>query len=199
MENDISKKYSGFFTLVNRLNSDKKISILIGEKFEEFMKMWIAESTLDRQFRVLIVVMICGGLRISEALLLTKKDFFTEDGHLFAESDVLKKRRKDGRMILIHPIAQQFVLDYINSKVGPLFDYTRDGIFKKLKRTFNIIGICNHSWRHSMISYYLFVAELSREKIAKIMHISVKIIDHYAHLDEKRTLKNVWPSNKEAS
>lgn len=188
-----TSKYAKYFTLEKRVNSTKKIAMLRSELLDDFFKEFIADAQIDRGIKAVIITSISGGLRVTEALSLNKTDFYKEDGFLYAESEVLKKKDKnEERLIMIHPAAQAFMEDYLDNKVGKLFDYTRDGMLKAVKRIFDIPGICNHSWRHTMISYFLFAVNFSREKTAKLMHVSIGIIDRYAHLNEKKTLKEAF-------
>nr|BFD64797.1 hypothetical protein BdHM001_34780 [Bdellovibrio sp. HM001] len=185
-------RYARFFTLEKRVNSKKKIAVLKSEMLPEFFAELIADAEIDRSLKALIVTSISGGLRITEALSLKKGDFYPEDDILFAESSVLKKRKDDERLIMIHPAAKDFLWQYVQDKIGPLFGYTRDGALKAVKRVFDVEGICNHSWRHTMISFFLFEVNFSREKTAKLMHVSVNIIDRYAHLNEKKALREAF-------
>lgn len=165
-----------------------------GDKLEELIKTVINDPNIDdREYKAFFIVCLSGGLRVTEGLRLKKSSFMVEDGQLFAESGVLKKRqKKETRYSRVHPAGQEFVLSFLDTKIGKIFDWDRSTAFRKIKKYFRVEGLCNHSLRHSIISYYLFEEGLSREMTSKLVHINNKTIDHYAHLDEKKFLKKVF-------
>lgn len=79
------------------------------------------------------------------------------------------------------------MLEYVESKVGKLVKRSQSTLYRQYK-AFLGGAACTHSLRHSMLSYLLFERGLAREKVAKLVHVSSKIIDVYAHLNERKVL-----------
>lgn len=186
-------KYKDFFTTVRRLNSKQKISIVKGDKFLEFIKAIISDDDIKREWKAFVITCLCGGLRVSEGISITKKDFYEEDGNLFCDVKVLKKRDEEiERTIMIHPEAADFIRSFIKDKIGEIFSFTRDGALRMVKRYFGVDSICTHSFRHSAISFYIGEAGLSREETSQLVEVTNKIIDTYLHLNKKRILKKAF-------
>jgi integrase len=183
--------YEKFIQNFPRNHGKKPISIVRSECFDDFIKELVFDNSIKNTFRALIIACLSGGLRISEALSLEKESFFEEDGYLFFRVKVLKKRRDESRLVRVHPIAQSFMKSYLSSKVGKPFEITPQASCRKLKAIFGA-DFCNHSLRHSYISYLLFQENLFHMNVSKIMHVSVTTLSHYAHLDESRVLKLLY-------
>lgn len=185
------KKYENYFQITKRLTSEKQIAIVKGELLADFLKTVIEDSELSSQLKAFICVAASGGLRVSEALDLKKTDFINEDGMIFVKTKVLKKRKEESRLIRIHPAAQEFISDYVKEKVGCIFKLNASTFYRQLLEVFPV-GICNHSFRHSNISFLLFQKEMTHIQVAKLLHIGLKTIEHYAHLDERKLLKSIY-------
>lgn len=184
--------YSQFFLTTKRLTSDKPVAIARGERFVALIEAVLADESINREYRAFFAVCLSGGLRVSEGLALSKTSFIEDDGMLFFEVNVLKKKRKETRYCRVHPAAQAFVKEVLETKIGTLFDFDSSTALRRIKRHFSVEGICNHSLRHSAVSYYLFTEHLSREETAKLIHINAKVIDVYAHLDQRNLLKKMF-------
>lgn len=185
-------KYAKFFLTSKRLSSkQKKLALVRGEFFEEFIKVLIADESVTEELRCLFVIALCGGLRINEALSLKASDFNYDNGELYGEVKVLKKRREDSRTILIPKYAAEFVFNFIKKSLNiKLFNLSVRTAQRSVIEIFNIPGICCHSMRHSAVSFYL--NRLSIQEAALLIHLNVAIITRYYHIDEKRTLKKVF-------
>ncbi|WP_413560738.1 hypothetical protein [Bdellovibrio sp. HCB209] len=168
------------------------MAIVRGDKFVDLLNTVLADENIDREYKAFFAVCLSGGLRVSEGLALTKANFIEDDGCLFFKVSVLKKRRHEERWCRVHPAAQSFVKEVLATKVGTLFDWDPSTCLRRIKRHFQVEGICNHSLRHSAISYYLFEEKRTKEETAKLCHVSSKIIDTYAHLDERKVLKEMF-------
>jgi integrase len=185
-------QYQEFFLESKRLNSLKPLALVRSDRFEDFIRAVVNDESLDLAYKAFIICSISGGLRVTEALKLTKESFELHDGQLCYKVNVLKKRRPDTRWCRVHPIGQATVEKYVSEKIGPLFSWTSNTAFVRAKRYFKVPGICNHSFRHSAISYYLFEKNKTNQFTAKLVHINSKIVDLYAHLDERHALKTLF-------
>lgn len=166
---------------------------------DDLVRTLVSDDAESREYRLFVLTCLSGGLRVEEGHSIDKKThFFEEDGHLFAEVQVLKKRKnEEWRYIMLHPGATDFARQVLADKVGPLFGWTSRTSLTRIKALFDVEGICNHSLRHSLFTYLLFEKQMTREEVSKLVHVSSKIVDVYAHLDEKRTLKRIHSkSNK---
>lgn len=186
-------KYAEFFESHQRLKSKKKIAVVRGDRFAELIRAVVADPEIDDpEYKAFFCVCLSGGLRVSEGLSLRKADFFEQEGGLYASVKVLKKKRQDQRYIRVHPDAVECVKSIIDSKVTEIFQWVSVTCIRKVRGYLKVPDLCNHSLRHSAISYYLFEEKLSREETSKLVHVSSKIIDFYAHLDEKKVLRGLF-------
>ncbi len=184
--------YSNYFITAPRYAGRKPIALVKGDLFTDFISELTRDASLDKEYKAFIICAISGGLRVEEALGLSKKSFDVQDDTLYFKTRVLKKRKDDSRWCRVHPSGQGLVSEVLRDKVGKLFDWTQGTALLRSKRIFNVEGICNHSFRHSAVSYYLFNENLSMEKTAKLIHVSTKIVDVYAHLDERNVLSKMF-------
>ena len=183
--------YSQFFEYHDRLASQKQLGLVKSDLLPPFITTLLNDPAMERSYKALVLTCLSGGLRISEALALTKEDFTIENGNLFLRSNVLKKRHKEKRWCRIHPLAQEFILSYITPIVGKIFKTSQSTAFRHTRLHFGP-HVCNHSLRHSNISYLLFEENITHMKVAKLLHIGIHTIEHYAHLNEKRTLTELF-------
>lgn len=190
--------YSKYFNIQRRVSSKTKIAVLKGELLEGFLTDLLNDPDIESETKLFIIVCLCGGLRVSEGLSLKKSAFMEEDGDLFGLVDVLKKRSSnEERYFKIHPIAKDFVQEKIKHRIGDkVFNFHRSTALNRIKAAFDVEGICNHSLRHSMVSYYLFNEKMTTEEVSKVLKVNPKIVDVYAHMDEKRRLKSVFKGGK---
>lgn len=193
-------KYDKYFLVTSRINRRTRIAIVKGYMFVEFINELMNDDEMEVGHRALLIAMLCGGLRVSEGLMIRRNHFKTEidkDNNLFVEVKVLKKRRLEKRTIMIHPAAKDFVQKYVDHKrFGPLFDYSPSTIWKVIKRHFKIKHLTTHSFRHSNLSFLLFEQGLSKEKVAALIHVSDKIVGTYAHLNEPKTWSEIYETKK---
>jgi len=181
-------RYEEFFLESKRLNGTKVISLVRYDRFEDFIKMLAGDSSIKEEYRVFLVCCISAGLRVSEGLSLTKESFKEDPRGLSFQVKVLKKRKVDTRWCVIDPAAVALVRKVLAEKMGKLFDWTPTTCLRRAKALFDLPGICNHILRHSAVSYYLFEKSFSTEMVGKIIHINSKVVDTYAHLDERAVL-----------
>ena len=147
--------YSSFFLTQPRLSRQSDIAIVRGEQFEPFIQAVIGDDNINAEYKAFLITCLCGGLRVSEGLSLKKKSFQVDGECLFAKVKVLKKRgQAESRMIRIHPAAVAFVQSVVESKIGPLFSWHRTTCLRKIQSYLNVQGVCNHSLRHSAVSYW---------------------------------------------
>lgn len=184
-------KYENFFIKSKRLTSEKPLALIDGDKLEQFFGALLSDPEIDSDLKLFIFLAASGGLRVTEALALTKEDFQIQDGILYFELKVLKKRKEETRYARVHPLVQKYVQAEIKSKVGKLIKKNPSTLYRALRCHFPV-GICNHSLRHSLISYLLFSKDYTALKVAKLMSIGNKTVEHYAHLDQRKALREVF-------
>lgn len=185
-------RYAGYFEIYNRLNGANKIAVLKTELMEQFVEAVVADSAIDREYKTLLLTSLSGGLRISEALALKKTDFQEQDGQLYVTVRVLKKRKKEERLVKIHPKAVPIVQSWLATVVGKPFKRSSRTALRRIKELVGMEEICNHSLRHSLISYLLFEKNLTHIKAAKLIHIGLESMLHYSHLNEKKAWAEVY-------
>jgi len=185
-------QYSQFFETCDRLASKKSIALVKGALLPAFIEAVVSDKAMDNEFRALVLISLSGGLRISEALALTRENFEKQENCLYLRAKVLKRRKNEQRWARIHPQASDFVENYIRDKVGAVVKLSQPTAYRRMQRHFQVEGVCNHSLRHSNISYLLFEQNMTHIKAAKLLHVHTKTIEHYAHLDERRALKQLW-------
>lgn len=191
LEDEDDMKYEKMIEKQSRLNSNKQIDLVSGEQLESFLKSIIEDKNLENELKAFIILSISGGLRVSEVRQLKKEHIYEIDGNVFGKIKVLKKSRTEYREFIIHPIAKSFLKDYAKSVIGHLVKSSQPTLYRKIQATFGG-DFCNHSLRHSLISYLLFEKNMNHLKAAKLMHMGVKTIEHYAHLNERKTLKEIF-------
>lgn len=183
--------YNRFLMTTDRVSSQKQIALVKPELFEELIKSILEDAQIEDDFKAFVLITISGGMRVSEVKALKKEDFSIEEGRLFVRQAVLKKRKDEKRWAMIHPLAQSFVETYIEHKIGFIVKDSQQTLHRKMRALFGAKEVCNHSLRHSSISY-LMDKQLTHLQIAKVMHVSLKIVERYSHLDEKKTLRKIF-------
>jgi len=184
--------YSKFFMQAPRLNSKKTIALLRGEMFAEFIDTIAKDESLDLEYRAFLICAVSAGLRVEEALSLTRESFEVDGEVLQFKVKVLKKRREETRWCFVHPMGKAVVERVLKEKIGKLFNWTQCTALNRAKKFFPVEGICSHSWRHSAVSYFLFHENFSIAETAKFIHVTTDIIDHYSHLDERKLFKKMF-------
>lgn len=184
-------KYEKYFIQSKRLTSSKPLALIDGDRLEEFFQALLTDLEIENELKLFICLAASGGLRVNEAIVLTKEDFHEQDGILYFNSKVLKKRKEETRYARVHPLVQDYVLTQIQNRVGKLIKKNPSTLYRALRKHFPE-GICNHSLRHSLVSYLLFTKNLTSLKVAKLMSIGNKTVEHYAHLDQRKALREVF-------
>lgn len=184
--------YGRFFELYNRLNGTKKIAVLKTDKLQEFISELVADTKLDRHYKIFLLISLSGGLRVTEALSLSKNDFSFQDGDIYVRVNVLKKQKEEERLIKVHPLAVRIVTEWLSGVVGKLFKFSARSTLRWIKELTGLQEICNHSLRHSLISFLLFERNLTHIKAAKLIHIGLDSMMHYSHLNERKVWKEVF-------
>jgi len=184
--------YAEYFEIHSRLNGKKKIAVLKTEHLFDFIRDVVADTELEREYKVFVLVSLSGGLRVSEALALRKSDFLYQDGILYFNSKVLKKQKREERLVKVHPEAQAIAGSWLETCVGKLFKFSSSTALRRIKALTGLEQICTHSLRHSLISYLLFERNLTHIKAAKLIHIGLDSMMHYSHLNERKVWKEVF-------
>lgn len=184
-------KYKEMFATQDRVASQKQIAVLRADKLEELINSLLNDKELSDEFRAYILITLSCGLRCEEARALTRDSFILEENVLYVRSKVLKKRKKEERFGRIHPLAQEFIQSYIKDKVGKIVKATQSTLYRQIQKHLGVEGICNHSLRHSLVSYYVS-KNMTALQISKLMHISLDVVERYSHLNEKQFLKGVF-------
>lgn len=184
--------YTHYFELYSRLNGEKKIAVLRTELLQEFIKEVVADQAIDQEYRSFLLVSLSGGLRVNEGLALTKASFADQADGLYVTVKVLKKRKEEERLIKIHPEAVPTLRLWLSTVVGAPFKFSESTALRRIKALVGLQEICNHSLRHSLISYLLFERNLTHIKAAKLIHIGLDSMMHYSHLNERKAWKEVF-------
>jgi integrase len=193
----IHPKYQAFFRIETRrsTSTNRHVAIVVSEKFSAFLLELKNDSEIPQEFKVLTAILLSGGLRISEALMLQRSDFETgEDGRLYFVSRVLKKRdRKVERTNVIHQDIQSVCAEYLMSLRGfeHLFSFSRKAALHQLKK---YLGEATdlHGLRHSFISYLVFLKELNLEEVSRFVEVSPSTAMRYAHLNQREILSGMF-------
>ncbi len=198
---EINDRYKDFFYESVRATSSKgkKVCVVKDSKLSAFLDTLIQDEEIDEIFRLLYSVIYCSGARISESLSLKKKDFVLEDGFYTAKMKVLKKKKDfdTERYITIDPSINP-LLERIFKRLKP-----QEFIFKnkdgRISR--NLCYRCIrkdlgddldlHSLRHSNVSL-LLNSNLSDLQIAQTLKMSLKMVQNYSHVDEKKTMRELF-------
>lgn len=184
--------YKRFFEIHSRLNGAKKIAVLRTELMDEFVDAIVSDTSIDTEYKTLLLTSLSGGLRISEALALKKTDFVTLDGELYANIKVLKKQKKEERLIKIHPKARPLLQARLSTVIGKPFKLSGRTALRRIQNLVGLPEICNHSLRHSLISFLLFERNMTHMKAAKLIHIGIASMLHYSHLNERKAWAEVF-------
>lgn len=184
--------YAQFFEKHSRLNGTNQIAVLKTECMDAFIEAVVADAAIDREYKALMLTSLSGGLRINEALALCKADFTVQDGQLYVTIKVLKKRKAEQRLVKVHPKAAPTVQAWLSTVVGKPFKKSSRTALRRIKDLIGLSEICNHSLRHSLISYLLFEKNLTHIKAAKLIHIGLESMLHYSHLNERKAWAEVF-------
>lgn len=192
----------------------KPITIINPTHYDAFFT-WLKESNVKLPFKAFIAVCLSGGLRVSEALSLRRRDLNLADG--FYRVRVLKKRSSverhrvvDGveetyelvankvyRDAKLHPVAIQILQEYLDAwgirSYDKVFPFQRNAVHKRVKRYFGKFA-CAHMMRHSHISWLLHNQKLPDVTVSRILEVSRNVISSYNHVDTKAVLNRAYGS-----
>lgn len=193
----VSEKYREFFIVEERVcSSSKPVVLLKGECFEPFLEKLRDDTDIELELKVLVAILVSGGLRISECLMLQRTDFFeANDGselRFFAR--VLKKRgEKLEREAIIHPVVQKMVREYLTKLRGfdHLFSFSRKAALHRLKSALGQ-SLDLHAFRHAFFSYLLFLKNMEIAEAAKLTRISLSTAIRYSHLNRSQVLSSLF-------
>lgn len=195
--------YSRFLQESKRVSgSNKPVLIVNPDLFTEFLDAVAQDTSIASELKAFILLAAgCGG-RVSELLAVHKWDV-TGD---YFEMNVLKKpppkRRKPTdpkpknvqktRNCRMHPAAVPIVQDLLRHRKPQefLFKMNRFQALYQLKKLFGEKMDC-HAFRHTHISY-LMSRDMTDLKIAKLIDITTAVVSQYAHLNQKRTLEDIF-------
>lgn len=188
----------------------KKIAIVDYHFFDEFLtELRDAPDVLLRR-KAIIALSLSGGLRITEALEMQRSDIDLST-NMF-KITVLKKHR-DSRPIIrdckLMPIAAEIVKAYLEKYPSKNYEYIfaiKDPKGEKSEKTkkvsrqsaYNWVrkllgpGACNHSFRHSHISYLLHEKKLPHALVEAIMKVEPHVIHIYNQINAVRELGKLW-------
>lgn len=186
--------FSEFLIRSTRISGQRReITVIDPQNFEGFIKK-LSESELSDEKKVLIGILVTGGLRVSEGLSLKKSDFMEEEGNLFFRSKVLKKSSKMRRMVLVHPALQNLVRDRISKirQYDRVLNLSRKTVYNIFRRIFGK-SACPHSIaRHSYISWLVHEKKITSLEAARIMEIKVSTVESYNHPNVKKSLQRLF-------
>lgn len=193
----INPKYRSFFRLETRRSTtlNKPVAIIEPHTFSSFMHALSNDLEIPLAYRCLFAILLSGGLRISEALMLQRCDFeLSPDGMIYFHSRVLKKgSRKVERKNVVHPDAKITCAEHLLSLRGfdKLFSFSRKAALHMIKK---YLGdpVDLHALRHSYFSYLIFQKELNIEEASRFVEVSSSTILKYAHIDQDQILKTVF-------
>lgn len=179
MKYDSVKASSAFmFMEVQRIHAHKKIllKVLNPEYFEQFICFVLGHSKIENKYKLIILLELCSGSRISEILDLKKKDVIVDsEGGVTLKIMVKKKRREKLRKL--HRMSK------VHGRVGMLLRKWMlslgddELLFKTKQRSARVIynsmfGISPHALRHSFIIWCYDKQGMKIEEIVNRMVFS---------------------------
>lgn len=171
----------------------KPIRVIDPERFEDFIKS-LSQSEIPESDKLMVGLLVTGGLRVSEGLSLRKRDFVEDGGLLYFKSNVLKKGSALKRLVLVHPALQPIVqkrLDNIR-KYDIVLEMTRKTVYNHVRKIFGDKA-CPHSIaRHSYISWLLHEKKLNALEAARVVEVKVSTIEAYNHPNIKKRLNKLF-------
>jgi len=171
----------------------KPIRVIDPERFEDFIKA-LSQSDLPESEKLMVGILVTGGLRVSEGLGLRKWDFTEEDGLLYFKSNVLKKGSALKRLVLVHPTLQPLIKKHLDSirKYDLVLNMNRKTVYTHFRKIFGE-DACPHSIaRHSYISWLLHEKKLSALEASRVVEVKVSTIEAYNHPNVKKRLSKLF-------
>ena len=204
---NFQEQVAPFFEEVQRTGSDIHHNILVvkTEKYHEFIDFIVSTPKISDKYKLMIILQLSTGSRISEVLHMKKKDFTTVDDNTLVNIRVLKKRltkTKKGTTCLVTPRER---ISAIHPKILPLLNewlfslkdedylfanqstgkpYSREGVWEQYRE---MMGSTTHGFRHSRINYMLEEQDCSVVDIANHMQFStVEVAYRYSNTNQKK-------------
>ena len=199
-------KYEQFFYKSRRSSSKtgKSVQILKPERAVEFLEKLSADNESCERIRLLVGLLFCGGLRISEAIGIKRDDIEKRGDFWIIKINVKKKKFQNAsstREIIVHPLLDDLLCKVIHGKRPNeyiLNKRAKKGIKgetltrqKGLHRIKSMFETDAHSFRHSNVSFLLW-RDYKEIKIAKTLDMSIKNVSNYAHIDQVGSLKTAF-------
>jgi len=161
--------------------------------YKEFKKLKVYLYKKSITYGLLFDIIALGGLRVSEALQLTPKDFDFENNLIYVKT---LKRKGHPVIPLKYPAnIMQIIRKYINSyKIDDkerVFNFSRQWVWKIMKNVINSIPGLNkryspHALRHL---HAIIVSEITKGNIISIAkrlrHSDTRYVYRYTHLTDK--------------
>lgn len=193
--------YARFFQESKRVSgSNKKVFIVNPDLFPEFMDKVANDPELPLPLKAFVLVAASCGGRVSELLALHKKDFtfplfdlpVLKKKHKNKETGKMEPDTKRSRKCRLHPLALPVVAALLTHRKPQefLFRFDRNHALYALKKSFGTQMEC-HSFRHSHVSY-LMNKGMTHIKIAKLVDIEVHNVSRYSHLNQTKTLEEIF-------
>lgn len=204
---NFQEQVAPYFEQVQRTGSDINHNILVvkTERYNEFVEFLINTKKVSEKYKLMIVLQLSTGSRITEVLNMKKKDFLTVEDVTLVNIRVLKKRltkTKNGttcsvapreRTSPIHPkvvaLLKEWVFalnddDYLFANKSTGKPYSREGVWQQYGQ---MMGSTTHGFRHSRINYILEEKGYSLEEVANLWQFStVEIAFKYSNTNQKK-------------
>lgn len=180
----------------------KKLPVFLSrEEVSNILKRPVTTEKLGFRDRVMLELLYAAGMRVSELIGLSIRDFDAQTGVL----TIFGKGSKE-RFVPIHYIAQDFLNQYINNwraAFNPKEDYiflnrsgnglTRQGVWKMIKRYAQEAGIRKtispHTFRHSFATHLLEGGADLRTVQLLLGHADISATEIYTHIQAGRLVQ----------
>jgi integrase/recombinase XerD len=180
----------------------KKLPVFLSrEEIAAILKRPVTTDKLGFRDRVMLELLYAAGMRVSELISLSIRDFDAQTGVL----TVFGKGSKE-RFVPIHYIAQDFLNQYINNwrpafnpKEDNIFlnrsgkGLTRQGVWKMIKRYAQEAGIKRsispHTFRHSFATHLLEGGADLRTVQLLLGHADISATEIYTHIQAGRLIQ----------
>jgi integrase len=192
---EIPEKYRKFFKIHSRLRSaeSRHVAVIDHHLYEQCLVDLRDDASIKSETRILLLLIISAGLRITEALSLQRCSFEVDGEHLYFYTKVLKKREPIERKSVVHPMVASAVKAHLLKfrAFDKIFCLNRHQSLYAVKSVFGKT-LDLHALRHSHISYLLFYKKFTLEEIQEIMQLNVETIRFYSHLDTTPLLRELY-------
>jgi integrase len=202
---NINKNYKDFFYQGRRATSKegKSVVVIKEEKIKNFFETLVNDNSIPDLNKLLIGICLSGGLRISEALAIKKKDIEIDGDNIYITVTVLKKKLNYDlkRDIYVYPLLNTLINRfYLKTKPQEFIFKEREGrkvkkvitrqtalhaIKKYLGKDFDM-----HALRHSNVSL-LMNESFTDVEISKVLELSTKMVSNYAHVSARKKMRDL--------